>query len=219
MRVVPSPAFLFDLDGTLAHTLPDIAATTNHVRQLHALPPVDLATVRSYVGDGARRLLQRALAEMPAAEQGPSLLDDAFAAYIDHHRGQCTGHAQLYPGVREHLTELAERGCAIAIVTNKPEQFAVPIARHLGLDEFTDVVIGGDTLATKKPDPAMLAHALERLGREASAATMVGDGLQDLRAGKALKLRTIGCLFGYGDPARLQSEGADEYWAEFGRPL
>ncbi|HIE70418.1 MAG TPA: HAD family hydrolase, partial [Planctomycetes bacterium] len=153
--VTPKRAFLFDLDGTLADTLPDIAATTNHVRQSHGLSPVDTTTVRTYIGDGAKALLRRALAELsPNEGLHEALLEEAFAAYIEHHRAQCTVHVQLYPGVQSHLILLREAGHGIAVVTNKPEQFAIPVARHLGLDQFTSVIIGGDTLPTKKPDPA-----------------------------------------------------------------
>lgn len=217
--VTPKRAFLFDLDGTLADTLPDIAATTNHIRQSYGLSPVDTTTVRTYIGDGPKALLRRALAELsPNEGLHEALLEEAFAAYIEHHRAQCTVHVQLYPGVQSHLILLREAGHGIAVVTNKLEQFAIPVARHLGLDQFTSVIIGGDTLPTKKPDPAMLAHALEQLACRANAATMVGDGLQDLRAGKALGLRTIGCLFGYGNAQALRSEGADEFWRAFAEP-
>jgi len=216
--VTAKRAFLFDLDGTLADTLPDIAATTNHVRHIHALSAVDTATVRTYIGDGAKTLLRRALAELaPNEELHKALLEAAFTAYVEHHRVQCTVHAQLYPGVREYLSGLRQSGHGIAIVSNKPEQFAIPLARHLGLDAFASVIIGGDTLPTKKPDPAMLGHALEQLGCSEIGATMGGDGLQDLRAGKALGLRTIACLFGYGDPDALRAEGADEYWSAFAK--
>jgi len=213
--VNPAPAFLFDLDGTLADTLPDLAASTNHVRQQHDLAPVDLATVRSYIGDGARTLLRRALAERDPDE---ALLDRAFAMYAEHHEAQCTKDSRLFVGAYDHLVELRERGHGIAVVTNKPERFALPVVRFLGLDAFSDVVVGGDTLPTKKPDPAMLQLALDRLGAPVEGATMVGDGLQDLRAGKALGMRTIGCLFGYGDPEKLRAEGADAFWQGFAKP-
>ncbi|MCK5944976.1 MAG: HAD-IA family hydrolase [Planctomycetes bacterium] len=210
-----APAFLFDLDGTLADTLPDLAASTNHVRQRFDLPPVDHAAVRSWIGDGARTLLRRALAPLAPDD---ALLDRAFAQYVEHHLTQCTGDSRLFDGAEAYLRRLREQGHPVAIVTNKPERFAVPVARHLGLDAFTDVVIGGDTLPTKKPDPAMLREALARLGAPTAGATMVGDGLQDLRAGKALGLRTIGCLFGYGDSAALRDEGADAFWRAFPKP-
>ncbi|MFT4842814.1 MAG: phosphoglycolate phosphatase [Planctomycetota bacterium] len=209
------PAFLFDLDGTLADSLPDLAASTNYVREQNGLAAVDEATVRTYIGDGARTLLQRALAER---EQDEQAIEAAFATYTEHHRAQCTVHTKLFPGAYEHLVELREAGHAIAVVTNKPEQFAVPVVKHLGLDAFTSVIVGGDTLPTKKPDPAMLRYALEQLGCSSAGATMVGDGLQDVRSGKRLGVRTIACLFGYGDPAALRAEGADVFWQAFAKP-
>ncbi|MFM1874192.1 MAG: hypothetical protein RL398_3614 [Planctomycetota bacterium] len=210
--------FLFDLDGTLADTLADIAASTNHVRQLHGMQPVAEAIVRTFVGDGARTLLRRALAEVlpPDGPGREAFVDAAFAAYAAHHRDQCTKLVRIYPGVREFLTARAAEGCALAVVTNKPERFAVPIVAHLGLAELLPVVVGGDTLPVRKPDPAPLQLALARLGRPTAEATMVGDGVQDLRAAKALGLRTIACLFGFGDPAALRKEGADVYWERFG---
>ena len=208
-----APAFLFDLDGTLADTLPDLAASVNFVRALHDLQPLDDATVRGYLGDGARALLSRALAELaPDA----AALERSYADYIADHEQRCTQSPRLFAGVTEHLVELRERGHPIAVVTNKPERFALPVVRCLGLDVFTSVVVGGDTLPTRKPDPAMLSHALRLLGAEDDGATMVGDGLQDLRAGKALGLRTIACLFGYGDPTALEAEGPDVLWGRFG---
>ncbi len=216
--LAPPASFLFDLDGTVADTLADIAATTNHVRQRHGLAPLGLAEVRALVGDGARSLVQRALAPVlpPAGPDHDRAVDAAFADYVAHHDRQCTVHASLFAGARTHLEALRSQGHRLAIVTNKPFRFARPIVSHLGLDDVVEVVIGGDTLPRKKPDPAPLFAALERLGGSASSATMVGDGLQDLRAGRAAGLRTIACLFGYGDPAALRREGADAYWSAFG---
>jgi phosphoglycolate phosphatase len=218
--VSPPAPFLFDLDGTIADTLPDIAASTNHVRGHHNLPPLPETAVRAFVGDGARTLLQRALAD--ALPQEPTAreraLDAAFAAYFAHHVGQCTRHVRLFPGVHEHLAKLHDRGHGLAMVTNKPERFASSIVQHLGLADLLRVVIGGDTLPQKKPDPAPLQHALRRLGWTPDTGTMVGDGVQDLRAAKALGLATIACLFGYSDPLRLRAEGADRYWQAFGVP-
>jgi phosphoglycolate phosphatase len=219
--VTPPPPFLFDLDGTLADTLADIAASTNHLRERHDLRHASLEVVRSFVGDGARTLIRRALHEVlpadPQAREG--MLDAAFAAYAEHHLAQCTRTVQLYPGVRAHLEQLAAAGHPLAVTTNKPERFAVMIVRHLGLHELLPVIVGGDTLPVRKPDPAPLRHALQQLGcGERDRGTMVGDGVQDLRAGKALGCRTIACLFGFGEPARLRSEGADVFWRAFGEP-
>lgn len=103
-------------------------------------------------------------------------------------------------------------------MTNKPERFAVPLCAHLGLGELVQVVLGGDSLPVKKPDPAPLHEALRRLGHRGPGATMVGDGVQDLRAGKAAGCSTIACLFGFGEPLKLRAEGADHYWRAFGEP-
>lgn len=216
--MTPQPTFLFDLDGTLADTLADIAASTNFVRAQHGLQAVSHDVVKTFVGDGARTLLRRALkgALPPSPAAQDPFLDAAFATYAEHHRAQCTALVQLYPGVREFLAARQAEGCRLAVVTNKPERFAVKVVRHLGLQELLPVVIGGDTLPVRKPDPAPLRLALAQLGTDARLATMVGDGVQDLRAGKAAGLRTIACLFGFGAADALRAEGADAFWTRFG---
>jgi phosphoglycolate phosphatase len=208
----PHP-FLFDLDGTLADTLADIAASTDHVRAGFGLPPLGAAGVRDLVGHGAGTLLRRALRELGAADGDP-LYDRAYEIYAAHHEDQCTRAARLYPGVGTWLDAHAAAGHRFAVVTNKPERFARAVLAHLGVDGHFAVVFGGDTMPARKPDPAPLRAALQRLG--ADAGTMVGDGETDVRAGKAAGLRTIGCLYGYRPPALLRAEGADRYWSAFG---
>jgi phosphoglycolate phosphatase len=208
----PHP-FLFDLDGTLADTLADIAASTDHVRAGFGLPPLGAAGVRDLVGHGAGTLLRRALRELGAADGDP-LFDRAYAIYAAHHQEQCTRTARLYPGARAWLDAHAARGHAFAVVTNKPERFARAVLAHLGVADDFAIVIGGDSGPTRKPDPAPLHAALQRLG--AGAGTMVGDGETDVRAGKAAGLQTIACLYGYRPPELLRAEGADRYWSAFG---
>lgn len=213
-----APAFLFDLDGTLADTLPDIAASANFVRARHGLPPLPLAAVRTFVGDGARALLARALAEiLPAAENDrAALLDAAMSSYTAHHEAQCTVHAKLMPGVPLHLEQLLAAGHPLAVVTNKPERLARCVLAHLGIADLFGAIVGGDTLPERKPSPAPLFAALRILGAPVLGATMVGDGVPDLRAGRAAGLSTIACLFGYGDPAALRACGPDACWHAFG---
>lgn len=210
-------AFLFDLDGTLADTLGDIAATTNHVRALHGLHALTRDEVRSMIGDGARVLLGRALAHgrnetIPAGID----IDAAVRAYRTHHLGQCTATAVLYPGVRRHLERLREDGHPLAVVTNKPEEYARLVVRHLGLEGLFPVLVGGDSLAQRKPHPLPVLHALDALGVEPAAATMVGDGENDVRSGKAAGTRTVAVLYGYGNEQALRAERADAYWRAFG---
>jgi phosphoglycolate phosphatase len=209
------PPFLFDLDGTLADTVADIAASTNHVRAVHDLPPHDVAAVRSFLGHGAGTLLRRALPELGYEDEDPRW-QDVRDVYVEHHRHHCTATSRLYPGVTGHLDALAAAGHPLAIVTNKPSRFAAAVTAHLGLDRWMSVVIGGDTLPQRKPDPAPVQEALRRLGCPPGRGTMVGDGETDLRAGRAAGLRTIACLFGYRPEATLREVGADEFWTRFG---
>ena len=217
---MPAPLpFLFDLDGTLADTLGDIAASTNHVRTLAGLEPIPLEGVRRCIGRGAATLLRRALPELGYGEDDPRW-NELLQAYVAHHDVQCTDGAKLYPSVLEHLRELRRLGHSMAVVTNKPERFAVVVVRHLGLAELLPVVVGGDTTPHKKPHPEPLREALRRLSLphegDRLLGTMVGDGEPDLLAAKAVAMRTIACLYGYGDPTRLRAIGADVFWERFG---
>lgn len=205
---------LFDLDGTLVDSLADIAASANHVRQVAGLEPAPLDTARGWVGDGARLLIERAIEGNP---RGLSP-DDVWADYQAHHERQCTQTVTLYPGVAEFLRERHANGTKMAIVTNKPERFARLITAHLDLDRWIPVIVGGDTTAERKPSPAPLIAALEQLGG-GRPATMVGDGPQDIRAGRAAGLRTIAVLFGFHPAERLRAENADEYWTRFGEAV
>lgn len=213
---MPTPPFLFDLDGTLADTLGDIAASVAFVRGRHGLPPLPLAAVRGMVGDGALLLLQRALGELRRPPHDAAFWQAARALYGEHHRAQCTATVQLYPGVGDGLQRFAAAGHPLAVVTNKPRPFADAILRHLGIDRLLPVVVGGDCLPQRKPDPAPLRLALERLGCAAAGASMVGDGTTDLRAGRAAGLATIGCLYGYRSEDELRAVGADRWWRRFG---
>lgn len=206
-------ALLFDLDGTLVDSLADIGASTNHVRLAFGLPAVDLQTMRSFVGDGAMTLLERALAGAGAFDR---IRDAAWELYIDHHRDQCTREVRPYAGVIDCLARWQAAGRPMAVVTNKPARFAEPILEHLGLDRFIEAVVCGDTLSERKPSAAPLHAALNCLRAPAAGAMMVGDGVQDLRAAKAAGVRSAAVLFGFQNPAVLRAEGADEFWTAFG---
>jgi len=211
---MPDSPVLLDLDGTIVDSLADIAASANHVRATFGLSPLPLAAVRQMVGDGVTMLLQRALADAPTAIAA----SDAWPIYDAHHRDQCIREVRPYPGVPETLARWRSEGRPLAVVTNKPEHFARRILDHLDLTRFFGAVIGGDSVAERKPDPAPLREALRRLGADARGGLMAGDGLQDLRAGRAAGLRTAAALYGFRDPASLRAEGADEYWVAFGVP-
>ncbi len=213
LGMVASPVLL-DLDGTLIDSLADIAATTNHVRAAFGLPPLPTAAVRGMIGDGATMLLRRALAD--AGREVP--VAAAWTVYQDHHEAQCTQEVRFYPGVPETLARWRESGRPLGVVTNKPERFARRILEHLDLMRFFGAVVGGDSAAGRKPDPGPLRAALDRLDASPTGGLMAGDGLQDLRAGRAVGLRTAAALYGFHDPAVLRAEGADQFWVAFGQP-
>ncbi len=209
----PSP-LLFDLDGTLIDSLPDICASANYLRNHYGLPSVPMEVASRWVGDGVFVLMERGLAELDRPFE--EIREEAWHTYSEHHYDQCIRLVRPYPGVVEHLTAWHAEGRPMAVVTNKPSRFAARILDHLDLSQYLPVAVCGDTLDVKKPAPDPLHEALHRLGATADGAMMVGDGLQDLRAGKAAGLRTAAVLFGFRDADELRAEGADEYWSSFG---
>jgi phosphoglycolate phosphatase len=203
--------YLFDLDGTLVDSLPDIAASANFVRRQYNLPEVPLESVMGMVGDGLVTLLKRAL-----EHRAEEVFDEAIKLYRTHYHGQCVRMTTVYPGVRECLAAWSDAGHPLAVVTNKPSLFANKILEHLELSRWLPVVIGGDTLSVRKPDPSPVWTALDQLGVGRERGLMVGDSVGDIQAGRAAGIRTAAALFGYQPEADLRGARADEYWTVFG---
>lgn len=170
----PLRALLFDLDGTLIDTAPELAVALNRTLASYGRAPVSGEQVRAWIGDGARALLGKAL-----AGPVPDAVWQAFAAeYLDC----CGTGSTLFPGVRAMLERLHAAGIKLAVLTNKEGRFAHKVlAAHDLLAPF-DIIVAGDTLAAKKPDPAVVRHALEALLVTADEAALVGDSVTDVRA-------------------------------------
>lgn len=205
-------AVFFDLDGTLADTAPDLGAALNRLLVEQGRAPLAHAVLRPHVSAGARGLLHVGFGIGPENPAYTALRE----RFLDIYEQSLCKHTALFDGMDTLLAALEAQGIAWGVVTNKPERFTRPLLAHLGVLDHFGAVVGGDTLAQKKPDPAPLLHALRALGTGTASATMVGDGVQDLQAGKAAGVRTIACLYGYGDPAALRALGADDYWRRFG---
>lgn len=159
---------LFDLDGTLVDSAPDLAAAIDQMLEHLGRSPAGIDRVRNWVGNGASVLVRRALAGQvdwePARPKDDALFNDALAIFY-HAYGTINGrHSVVYAGVEACLTHLKNQGCRLGIVTNKPEQFVSPLLEQMGLDHWFDLTVGGDTLPVKKPDPTPLLHAMETLG-------------------------------------------------------
>jgi phosphoglycolate phosphatase len=191
----------FDLDGTLVDTKLDLAAATNHALALAGRPPVAPGRMEALIGGGTRRLLQRAL-----EESGGALPDGEFdALYADllaHYEANIAVHSQPYPGCLDALDALAARGCALSVVTNKPEYLSVKLLDALAMRSRFASVIGGDTAARPKPGPEPIAAALAAGGGTGRFA-MVGDSAFDVGAARAAQVPCVLVSFGFSEtPAR-----------------
>jgi len=189
-------AILFDLDGTLVDTAPDLAAALDHALTSQGRPTVGLDAVRSMVGDGAVALVQRGLIATGGivSEQQFKAAVDAFFVY---YAANLVATSQPFPGVVACLEALRRDGYKLAVCTNKAEAFTFPLLDQLQLTPFFDAIVGGDTFPVKKPDPGHITGTLGRIGGEISWAAMVGDSSNDINAAKAAKLPNVAVSFGY----------------------
>jgi phosphoglycolate phosphatase len=182
---------VFDFDGTVADTWRDIATALNRTLLESGLPAVEGPEVRYWIGDGALKLLLRAV---PESHRSGAAIDELYARFADHYERGCLDTTELYPGVVECLAAL--RGVPLAIASNKPERFLTRIVEGLGLKQYFSLLAGGDTLAVRKPDPAVLLDLRDRLGTPAEQIWMVGDSAVDVETGRAAGATTIGCGWG-----------------------
>lgn len=199
-------AVLFDLDGTLADTAPDLAAAANAMRRDRGLPLVPLEDLRKVASSGARGLLGVAFDMTPEHPDYPAMRDEFLANYT----ADLCVETTLFPGIDTLLATLVERGIQWGVVTNKAERLARPLVQQLMLRPSADCVVGGDTTAHAKPHPAPLLHAAELIGVAPADILYVGDDLRDIQAGHAAGMVTVAAAYGYcGTDAAPTEWGAD----------
>lgn len=189
-------ALLFDLDGTLVETAPDLCAALNHCLELAGRPQVSVGEVRHMVGDGARALLRRGLTAAGAAP-AEAEVERWFGALLDHYREHVADSSHAFEGVVETLDAMRAAGARHAVCTNKPILHARGLLDALDLARRFEVVLGGDSLAVRKPHPRHLLAALEALGVAPARAAMVGDSANDVAAARAAGLPVVLVSFGY----------------------
>lgn len=193
-------AVLFDLDGTLVDTAPDLAAATDHALQSQGRAPVGLDAVRGMVGDGAIALVRKGL-EATGGDTDPALFEAAIAAFYRYYEANLSATSRPFPGVVDCLRALRDEGYALAVCTNKPERFSRKLLDDLDLTPYFGALVGGDTLPMRKPDPGHLHGTLARLphlsGKLPDWAVMVGDSANDINAAKAAGLPSVAVSFGY----------------------
>lgn len=195
------PLMVFDLDGTLVDSLPDLTAALDRMLAVRGLAPLTPAEVRPMVGDGTKKLVERALAARGATPD-PATEADFVADYTAH----VAAESRPFPGVNAALTRLQDGGWKFAVCTNKSTAATEALLGALDLAHWFAALGCGDSFAGRKPDPAHLSGTIEKAGGTRERAVMVGDHRNDIASGKALGLPTIFAAWGYGD--RTMAEGA-----------
>ncbi len=191
-------AVLFDLDGTLLDTAPDLIRAVNRLRVSLGLTEVPVAQVRPFVSKGGKAMIQAAFPDWDEDRCAPLL-----QPFLDFYREQIVVDTALFAGFEEALQALEQQGLPMAIVTNKPAWLTLPVLAGTGLAARFQVVISGDSLPEKKPHPAPVLEACRLLGIDVSRAVMVGDDERDIASARAAGARSIAVRFGYA--------GADEH--------
>ncbi len=193
-----SPVVLFDLDGTLADTALDLCHTMNVLLDRHGRSHVPYEQMRPMVGAGARKIMERGF-EATGTPADEALLDQVFEEFLDYYGAHIADHTVLFPGVRAQLEALRAREIGLAVCTNKSERLTHQLLTTLDISDFFPVVIGGDTLDVRKPDPRHLTEAVSRLGGDPAGTIMVGDSGPDIKAARAAAVASVCVTFGYTD--------------------
>jgi len=188
---------LIDVDGTLVDSVPDLAYCVDEMMKQLGRAPHGEAKVRDWVGNGVERLVRRALIGQLDGEPDEADFELAYPIFLDLYAVNTSQRSVLYPGIREGLDYLKKQGYRLGCVTNKAAQFTLPLLKDLGIHDDFEIIIAGDTLAKKKPDPMPLLHAAEILGVDPSAALMIGDSQSDVKAARAAGFQIVCMSYGY----------------------
>lgn len=189
---------VFDLDGTLAETAPDIMATLNVLLEAEGLAALPVSAARSLVGAGARALIERGF-RVSGVPLAPERLDQLFEAFLVHYLDHVADHSFLFPGVEAALADLAGQGHLLAVCTNKPERHSRALIEKLGMLDSFAAIAGRDTFAFHKPDPRHLTETIRLAGGSIERAIMVGDSRTDIDTARAAGLPVVAVTFGYTD--------------------
>lgn len=212
MAAFPFSVVVFDLDGTLADTAPDLTDALNHSLGRLGRPPVPEESVRHMVGHGARALLTRGLAA--TGVMTPELVEEGFPIFLEHYEAHIADRTRPFPGLEAALDGLAARGVRLAVCTNKLEGLARELIDALGWRERFAAIVGGDTLPVRKPDPAPLFEAIARAG--GGRAAFVGDSITDTDTARNAAIPCVAVSFGFSDrpPEQLGADALIDHFDE-----
>ncbi|MGE0064107.1 MAG: phosphoglycolate phosphatase [Xanthobacteraceae bacterium] len=195
---MPQPTIVFDLDGTLIDTAPDLVATLNVILAREGLPEVPYETARTFIGGGARLMLERGLIA-GSRDPAPQLLNRLFEEFLAYYAEHIADRSRPFPGLERALDDLAMRGCRLAVCTNKLEGLSVTLLDALRLTSRFATICGQDTFGIQKPDPLVLHKTVAAAGGTMASAVMIGDSATDIRAAQAAGIPVIAVDFGYTD--------------------
>ena len=208
---------IFDLDGTLIDSVPDLALSLNQMLKALGMSTYPIETIRSWVGNGAAVLTKRALSgniEI-SPDLDASLAEKALSIVLEFYTQNVCVDTTLYPNVAETLETLHKNNYRVVIVTNKPEQFVRPILEKMGLNHLFEMVIGGDSLPKRKPDPMPLNYVCEKLAVKPEQCVMIGDSKNDIFAANAANMQSVGLTYGYNHGEDINSHGATIVFDDF----
>ena len=189
---------IFDFDGTLINSIPDLTLAVNKMLSRYQLAPLTVAQVTPFIGNGAKPLVQRALTcAMHGKEVSETVFQEAFAVYVEAYQSVTCQDTYLYDGVLETLIDLNKKGYNMVICTNKPFRFIEPILNKLAIKDLFKGWIGEDSLSQKKPNAAPLLHLVSEMNTTIEKSIMVGDSKNDILAAQNAEMESIGVSYGY----------------------
>ena len=200
---------LIDVDGTLVDSVPDLAYCVDEMMQQLGMPVHGDAKVREWVGNGVERLVRRALIGQLDGEPDDALFERAYPIFLDLYAENTSKRSILYPGVVEGLDYMQAAGYKLGCVTNKAAQFTIPLLKDLGIYDRFGIVVSGDTLPKKKPDPMPLLHVAQHFGVEPANAMMLGDSVSDVKAARAAGFRIVCMSYGYNHGMDIRDASPD----------
>ena len=200
---------LIDVDGTLVDSVPDLAYCVDAMMRELGLPERGETRVRQWVGNGVERLVQRALINQLDGQPDEVLFAEALPVFEALYRDNTSKRSCLYPGVQEALDFIKTTGVRMGCVTNKASQFTLPLLKDLGVHDYFEIIICGDMLDRKKPDPMPLLHAAEQLETRPSASLMIGDSMSDVKAARAAGFQIVCMSYGYNHGEDIRDYNPD----------
>jgi len=197
MAIRKPKMILIDVDGTLVDSVPDLAFCVDELMKALGRSVHGEAKVRNWVGNGVERLCRRALIGQLDGEPSDEDFEKAYPIFLDLYSENTSKRSTLYPGVREGLDYMQAQGYQLGCVTNKDSQFTLPLLKGLGIHDEFEIIVSGDTLPVKKPDPRPLLHAAEHFGVSAEDSLMLGDSKSDVKAARAAGFQIVCMSYGY----------------------